>query len=127
MQSSQIRAGALVEAEATLDEALASSPGSLLFEGDLLRLRADLLARQGAGPAAVEAAYREAVETSRRLGQRFAELSAATGLGRLLVAQGRAAEARELVAPLHGWFTEGFDVPALVEARAPLDELDRAA
>jgi class 3 adenylate cyclase/predicted ATPase len=127
LAEAQLIAGTLAEAEATLDEALASVPENLSAQGDLLRLRADLLARQGGGQAAVEAAYREAMETARRLDLRFAELSAATSLGRLFLGCGRAAEARELVAPLYAWFTEGFDVPALVEARALLDDLDRAA
>jgi predicted negative regulator of RcsB-dependent stress response len=118
-----MRAGALDQAEATLDGALASAGAARLFLSEVLRLRADLLARQDAGPAAVEAGYREALETARQLGLRFSELVAATRLGRLLLAQGRADEARELVAPLHQAFTEGFDVPALVEARALLGEL----
>jgi predicted ATPase len=66
------------------------------------------------------------METARRMDLRFAELSAATRLGRLLLARGRRAEARKLVAPLYESFTEGFDVPTLVEARALLDDLGRA-
>jgi tetratricopeptide (TPR) repeat protein len=126
LAEAQMGAGALDEAEATLEEALASAPGSLPSRTDVLRVRADLLARQGAEPAAVEAAYREAMETARRMDLRFAELSAATRLGRLLLARGRRAEARKLVAPLYESFTEGFDVPTLVEARALLDDLGRA-
>ena len=44
-------------------------------------------------------------------------------LARLWAEAGRAAEARELLAPIYGWFTEGFDTPDLVEAKALLDEL----
>jgi predicted ATPase len=127
LAEAQMHAGALTEAEATLDELLASGAGSLAYEPELLGLRADLLARQDAGSAAVEAAYREALETARRMDLRLGGVSVATKLGRLLLAQGRGSEARELVAPLYAWFTEGFDVPALVEARSLLDDLGRAA
>jgi hypothetical protein len=53
------------------------------------------------------------------------ELPAATSLARLWYDWGRRAEARALLAPLYGWgwFTEGFDTPNLVEAKALLDEL----
>jgi predicted ATPase len=51
------------------------------------------------------------------------ELRAATGLVRLCRDQGRHAEARDLLAPVCGWFTEGFDTPDLKEAKALLDEL----
>src|SRR5579884_4012821 len=51
------------------------------------------------------------------------ELRAAASLARLWRDQGRRAEARDLLAPVYGWFTEGFDAPDLVEARALLDEL----
>ena len=51
------------------------------------------------------------------------ELRAATSLARLWGEQGRRGEARELLAPLYGWFTEGFDTPDLKEAKALLDEL----
>jgi hypothetical protein len=44
-------------------------------------------------------------------------------LGRLWRDQGKAAEARELLAPIYGWFTEGFDTPVLQDAKALLDEL----
>jgi predicted ATPase len=51
------------------------------------------------------------------------ELRAATSLARLLGEQGRRAEARELLAPIYGWFTEGFDTSDLKEAKALLGEL----
>jgi predicted ATPase len=51
------------------------------------------------------------------------ELRAATSLARLWGEQGRRAEARELLAPIYGWFTEGFDTADLKEAKALLDEL----
>jgi predicted ATPase len=48
---------------------------------------------------------------------------AATSFARLWSDQGRKAEARDLLAPIYGWFTEGFDTPYLKEAKALLDEL----
>ena len=54
------------------------------------------------------------------------ELRAAISLARLRHNQGRRAEARDLLAPVYGWFTEGFDAPDLKEAKALLDELGGA-
>jgi len=51
------------------------------------------------------------------------ELRAAVSLARLRQDQGRRAEARDLLAPVYGWFTEGFDTPDLKDAKALLDEL----
>ena len=51
------------------------------------------------------------------------ELLAATSFARLRRDQGRHAEARDLLAPVYGWFTEGFDTPDLKEAKALLDAL----
>ena len=51
-------------------------------------------------------------------------MRAAASLARLRRDQGRRAEARDLLAPVYGWFTEGFDTPDLKEAKALLDELD---
>jgi predicted ATPase len=51
------------------------------------------------------------------------ELRATTSLARLLREQGRVAEAREMLATLYTWFTEGFDTPDLQEAKALLDKL----
>jgi predicted ATPase len=53
-------------------------------------------------------------------------LRAATSLARLWRVQGRRGEARDLLAPVYGWFTEGFDTPDLKVAAALLDELGSA-
>ena len=55
------------------------------------------------------------------------ELRAATSLARLWQQQGKRAEARELLAPIYGWFTEGFDTADLQEAKALLEELRAAS
>jgi predicted ATPase len=51
------------------------------------------------------------------------ELRAATSLARLWVEQGKRARARDLLAPIYGWFTEGFETPDLKDAKALLDQL----
>jgi predicted ATPase len=51
------------------------------------------------------------------------ELRAATSMARLWCEQGKRDQARDLLAPVYGWFTEGFDTPDLREAKALLDEL----
>jgi tetratricopeptide (TPR) repeat protein len=70
-----------------------------------------------------ERALEEALSVSRRQQAKSYELRAATILARLWGEQGRRAEARELLAPVYNWFTEGFDTPDLKEAKALLDEL----
>jgi hypothetical protein len=88
-----------------------------------LRQRADLLAHSNADASATDAAYRVAIECARSQGARYYELQAAAPFARWLKSQGRAAEAQTLLAEIYGWFTEGFDAPALSEAKALLDQL----
>jgi tetratricopeptide (TPR) repeat protein len=94
------------------------------WEAELCRLRGDMLvaARPDAADDA-ERSYREAIAVAQRQGARSLELRAATSLARLLRGQGRDDEARGLLAPVHGWFTEGFDTADLKDAKALLDEL----
>ena len=72
---------------------------------------------------AAEASFRDAIALAQRQGARLFELRASTSLARLWRDQGRRKEARALLAPIYGWFTEGFDAPDLKEAKALLDEL----
>jgi len=74
-------------------------------------------------PAKAEDSFRTALAIAREQGTRGYELRAATSLARLWLKQGRRTEARDLLAPLHGSFTEGFDTADLKEAKALLDEL----
>ena len=71
----------------------------------------------------VEASYRTALGVAREQGTRGFELRDAVSLARLRRDQGRHAEARDFLAPVYGWFTEGFDTADLKEAKALLDEL----
>jgi predicted ATPase len=82
-----------------------------------------LLARTPPDPAGAEAAFREALEVARRQSRKVMELRAATSLARLWQQQGRKQEARELLAPVYDWFTEGFDTQDLKDAKALLEEL----
>ena len=98
--------------------------GGRWLEAELHRLRGELLlALPELDQAAAEACFRRAVAVAREQGARTWELRAATSLARLWRGPGQAAEARDLLAPVYGWFTEGFDTPDLREAKALLDEL----
>jgi len=72
---------------------------------------------------AAEASFREAISVAQHQSARAWELRAAMSLARLWRDQGKRDEARELLAPVYGWFTEGFDTLDLKEAKALLDEL----
>jgi len=71
----------------------------------------------------VEACYREAIAVARGQQARSLELRAATSLAQFWHDQGKRDEARDLLAPVYGWFTEGFDTPDLKDAKALLDEI----
>ena len=70
-----------------------------------------------------EASFEQALLIAREQQAKSLELRAATSLARLWCEQGRRSEARELLAPVYGWFTEGFDTADLKEAKRLLDEL----
>ena len=112
------------EAVAHLNEALemAERTGERWFGAELNRHKGQLLLRQGHSEAAEEL-YRKALNIAEEQEAKLWELRAAASLARLRRDQGRHAEARDLLAPVYGWFTEGFNTPDLKEARALLDEL----
>jgi predicted ATPase len=83
-----------------------------------------LLLRQSETPQSeAEAWVQRALDLARQQQAKSLELRAAMSLSRLWQQQGKQAEARELLAPVYGWFTEGFDTADLQEARALLQEL----
>lgn len=88
-------------------------------EAEMHRLRGMLLLSTNAQHAA-EDSFKQALAVARRQGAKFWELRAATDLARLIDAQGKRNEARDLLAPIYDWFTEGFDAPDLTEAKALL-------
>jgi predicted ATPase len=101
---------------------LADQRGARFFQAETLRLTGEVLLATG-DPAAAEASYREAIAIAQRQSAKLWELRAAMSLARLWRDQNKRGEARALLAPVHGWFTEGFDTPVLQEARALLEEL----
>jgi predicted ATPase len=95
-------------------------------QGDMLaevyRLRGELLLRQSVPDAAqADACFQQALVIARRQQAKSWELRAAMSLSRLWQQQGKRAEAYELLAPIYGWFTEGFDTADLREAKALLE------
>jgi hypothetical protein len=97
------------------------------FEAELLRLKAGALDIEG-GPSVsieVQKLLEESLAVARGQQARSLELRAAVSLVRLWRDQDRCAEARDLLAPVYGWFTEGFDTQDLKEAKALLEELSR--
>jgi predicted ATPase len=93
-----------------------------VHEAELHRVRGDLRTAIGDRSAA-ERSYRQALAVAERQSAKLFELRAATSLARLWRDQGKHAEAQALLAPVYNWFTEGFDAPDLVEAKALLGEL----
>jgi predicted ATPase len=120
------RAGEVGESLELLDVALeiANTTDERCYEAELHRLKGQyLLAYRPARGAEAESSYQCALAVARRQEAKFWELRAATSLARLWRDKGKRAEARELLAPIYGWFTEGFDTPVLQDAKALLDEL----
>jgi class 3 adenylate cyclase/predicted ATPase len=119
-------AGEIDNGISVLDEALTASAGSGLrcADAELHRWRGELV-RQLPRPdlAQAEESFRTALEIARKQGTRGYELRAAVSLARLCRDQGRRTEARNLLAPVYGWFTEGFDTADLKDAKTLLDQL----
>jgi predicted ATPase len=98
--------------------------GERVGETEVHRIKGELLlAREPSDHAGAVASFREALDVARRQSAKSFELRAATSLARLWQRQGREREARELLAPVYDWFTEGFDTRDLKDAKALLEEL----
>jgi predicted ATPase len=118
----QVEEGLRLLAEA-LTAFEASGRGDELTE--VYRLQGELLQRQPAPDAPqAEACFQQALAVARRQQAKSWELRAAMSLARLWQQQGKRAEAHELLAPVYGWFTEGFDTADLKDAKALLQELE---
>ncbi len=88
------------------------------------RLKGELLLQHTvAQPGEAEACFQRALEIARRQQAKSLELRAAMSLSRLWQRQGKGAAARQLLAQVYDWFTEGFDTADLQEAKALLEEL----
>ena len=101
--------------------AFAEASGERFYAAELHRIRAELLLSRGDADAA-ESGLHQAVRVARQQQARSLELRAALSLGHLWRRQGKPDQARELLAGVYGWFSEGFDTPDLREARALLQE-----
>jgi predicted ATPase len=96
--------------------------GERWYEAEIRRLRGDLLRAAGDDTTA-EASFRDAIAVASKQQAKLFELRASTSLSRLRCDRGKRTEARELLAPVYGWFTEGFDTLDLKEAKALLEQL----
>jgi TOMM system kinase/cyclase fusion protein len=109
-----------------LDEALTlvDKHGECWWEAELHRLKGVFRLQQAVSDAKqAEACFQQALGVAHRQQAKSLELRAAMSLSRLWQQQGKQAEARELLAPIYGWFTEGFDTADLQEAKTLLEEL----
>ncbi len=104
--------------------AIVESTGERYLEAELHRLQGELLLDRSPGDhGPAEAAFQEALSIARAQQARSLELRAATSLARLWQTEGKPTEAHDLLAPVYGWFTEGFDTPDLKDAKALLYDL----
>jgi predicted ATPase len=117
-------AGRVTDALALLDRAAntGEGPASGLYVPEIHRLRGTFLKNLGSPAEEIERALRTALELAEEQGAFLLKLRAAVSLARLWRDQGKV-QARELLAPVYGWFTEGFDTRDLKEAKALLEEL----
>ena len=118
-------AGRVTDALALVDQAVntGEGPGSGLYVPEIHRLRGVFLRNLGSPAEEVESALRTALQIADEQGAFLLKIRAATSLARLWRDQGEVQQARELLAPIYGWFTEGFDKRDLEEAKALLGEL----
>jgi class 3 adenylate cyclase/tetratricopeptide (TPR) repeat protein len=117
-------AGATEEALATVDDALPlmERRGEGLWKANAMALKGDLLFARGLH-ADAEVWYRSGIDVARAQSAKMWEIRAATRLARLWHLQRKTTLARDLLAPIYGWFTEGFDTQDLKDAKALLDSL----
>jgi predicted ATPase len=118
------RLGRTTEGLSYLTEAeqIIETTNDAFAEAELHRVRADLLNANG-DVAGAELSYQQAIAIAKRQSAKMFELRASTSLARLWRDQGKRVEAYNLLSPIYGWFTEGFETPALGEAKALLDTL----
>jgi predicted ATPase len=125
LAESWVRLGQVERASQTIVEAQSFSERSVehSWDAELHRIAGEILCARGADAGDVTAQFQRAVQTARRQGAKSLELRAALSLGRLLIGQERTGEARDVLAPVYAWFTEGFETADLREARGVLAEL----
>jgi predicted ATPase len=116
--------GKLPDAFELIDEALQATEasGERWSEAELYHIKGRLLRARG-GYGESEISFRKSIEIARKQNARGLELRAATSLAGLFHDQNRCVDARDVLAPIYNWFTEGLDTPDLVDAKALLDQL----
>ncbi|HXV84371.1 MAG TPA: adenylate/guanylate cyclase domain-containing protein [Candidatus Binatia bacterium] len=102
--------------------------GTRLYEAELHRIKGDLLLQSGVQSLEsrvqeAETCFQEAIKIARGQEAKSLELRAVTSLSRLWQKQGKKEEARQMLADIYSWFTEGFDTADLKAAKTLLDEL----
>ena len=103
---------------------LADTTGERWYAPELYRLKGELLLQQSSDNATeAEVCFHHALDIARSQQAKSFELRAATSLARFWQQQGKRQEAYDLLAPIYGWFTEGFDTTDLQEAKTLLDAL----
>jgi predicted ATPase len=124
LAEAHLQAGQFEDAIAAIDPATetAAATGECHYHAELYRLRGAVLAETS---DSFEAAcwLQRAIDTARSQQAKSLELRAATRLARLWAKQGERQKAHDLLAPVYGWFAEGFDTVDLKDAKALLDEL----
>ena len=118
--------GQLNDARRCIDEAMTAveNTNERWFEAEVNRIAGEIALKSPEPDAAkAEAYFERALAVARKQRAKSWELRAAMGMTRLWRDQGRRDEARDLLAPVYGWFTEGFDTLDLKKAKALLDEL----
>jgi DNA-binding SARP family transcriptional activator/predicted ATPase len=125
LAEAHMKMGQVTEGLTVLEQALTrvEKSGERFWEAELYRLKGELLSRKGADDGEIEQQVLKAINTAREQSARSLELRATVSLGRLWQAQGKRKEARQTLAKIYDWFTEGFDTIDLKEAQALLDEL----
>ena len=120
-------AGRCAEGLAAIAEAqaLVELTEARFYEAEIWRIKGELLLKANASNAQAEAesCYHQALVIAQQQSAKSWELRAATSLARLWQQQGKQAEARQMLAEIYDWFTEGFDTADLQEAKALLEEL----
>jgi len=116
------RDGAIVEALATVEQALQVNSDDIWYRPGIFRIRGELRLKHRQTELA-EADFREAVALAQQMGAKAWELRATMSLARLLASTGRRGEACSMLTEIYNWFTEGFDTADLKEAKALLEEL----
>ena len=119
-------AGDLAAAQQQIDQGLEQVGrwGEGFYEAELHRLHGEVRRLTRPDGAEAQSHFETALRVARSQRAKSWELRAATSLARLWHSQGKTAKSRDLLAPVYGWFTEGFDTHDLIEAKALLDELN---